>query len=97
MAINKPITYSSFDFSDETKNVGTTTREKVQRAIELMHEQIQNGPVFSTVVYYGGTGTVVGQNVQNIYAHYLYMVYWGDLYLVLCNNGTWFSKYYNGN
>ena len=76
--------------------VPTTDGEKIQKAIELMHEQIQNGPIFSQVVYYGGSGTVVGEKITNLYAHYLFMVYWGDLFLIYCDNGNWFRKEYKG-
>lgn len=49
--------------------------------------------VFGQISIYGGTYNVVGlNNVENLYQSYFCFTYWGNVYLITCNNGNWSYK-----
>ena len=69
--------------------------EQLCKTIPKYQDMFKPGQfVMGEITVYGGTYNIVGMNNngENLYQSYLCYTYWGNVYLIICDNGNWYYK-----
>lgn len=68
--------------------------EQLCRIIPKYQDMFKAGEFTTGVItVYGGAYNFIGMNNgENLYQSYLCFTYWGNVYLIMCDNGNWNYK-----